>query len=225
MHRRGDVEQLRKAIRDAATRRFADAGYHGTTVQQIADDVGISKQLLLYHFSSKEALRAAVLRGLLEAWNDLLPRLLDAVATPGARADDVVDDLLGYMDHTSELGRVAMLELMVGKQSIKGEGVADAVRPWIKVAADFVRRRQADGVFLPDADPEAAVVEVGTLLLSTIALLHLQPDNWPEGVDRETWRRRRLKEALRMIRAALIVPAPPGAAEEQVNRPRPPAGT
>lgn len=206
MHRRGDVEQLRRSIRDAATKRFAAAGYHGTTVQQIADDVGISKQLLLYHFSSKESLRAAVLRGLLEAWNDLLPRLLDAVASPGERADDVVDDLLGWMDRTSELGRVAMLELMVGKQTIKGEGVEDAVRPWLKVAADFIRRRQADGVFQSDADPEAAVVEIGTLLLATIALLHLQPESWPEGADRDEWRKRRLKEALRMVRASLVVP-------------------
>lgn len=205
MQRRPDVEELRKEIREAATRQFAEAGYHGTTIQQIADEVGISKQLLLYHYASKEALRSAVMHGLLEAWNDLMPRLLDAVATPGERSPEVLDDLLDYLDQTSELGRLAMMELMVGKAALGGEGLSEAVRPWLRVAADFIRRRQADGVFRADADPEAAVVQIGTLLLSTISLLHLHAVEWPEGVDTRAWRRRRLLEAIRMVRVSLAV--------------------
>ena len=205
MQRRPDVEELRKEIREAATRQFAEAGYHGTTIQQIADEVGISKQLLLYHYASKEALRSAVMHGLLEAWNDLMPRLLDAVATPGERSPEVLDDLLDYLDQTSELGRLAMMELMVCKAALGGEGLSEAVRPWLRVAADFIRRRQADGVFRADADPEAAVVQIGTLLLSTISLLHLHAVEWPEGVDTRAWRRRRLLEAIRMVRVSLAV--------------------
>ncbi len=205
MQRRPDVEELRKEIREAATRQFAEAGYHGTTIQQIADEVGISKQLLLYHYASKEALRSAVMHGLLEAWNELMPRLLDAVATPGERSPEVLNDLLDYLDETSELGRLAMMELMVGKAALGGEGLSEAVRPWLRVAADFIRRRQADGVFRADADPEAAVVQIGTLLLSTISLLHLHAVEWPEGADTREWRRRRLQEAIRMVRVSLAV--------------------
>lgn len=207
MQRRPDVEELRKEIREAATRQFAEAGYHGTTIQQIADEVGISKQLLLYHYASKEALRSAVMHGLLEAWNELMPRLLDAVATPGERSPEVLNDLLDYLDETSELGRLAMMELMVGKATLGGEGLSEAVRPWLRVAADFIRRRQADGVFRADADPEAAVVQIGTLLLSTISLLHLHAVEWPEGAETREWRRRRLQEAIRMVRVSLAVDA------------------
>ena len=56
-----------------------------------------------------------------------------------------------------------------------------------------------------DADPEAAVVQIGTLLLSTISLLHLHAVEWPEGVDTREWRRRRLLEAIRMVRVSLAV--------------------
>ena len=97
-----------------------------------------------------------------------------------------------------------MLELLVGRDSVSGEGLDAAVRPWLRVAADFVRARQAEGIFRADADPEAAVVQVGTLLLSTISLLHLHADAWPGKVGREQWRRRRLNEALRMIRVSLV---------------------
>ena len=48
------------------------------------------------------------------------------------------------LDETSQLGRVAMLELLVGRDSVSGEGLDAAVRPWLRVAADFVRARQAE---------------------------------------------------------------------------------
>ena len=160
MQRRTDVEQLRKEIREAATGLFAAHGYHGTTVQRIADEVGISKQLLLYHFNSKEAVREDVLHGLLEAWNELLPRVLDAVASPGQRGPEVLDELLDHLDQTSELGRVAMMELMVGRAANNDESLVGAVRPWLKVASDFIARRQKDGLFRADADPELLVSSV-----------------------------------------------------------------
>ena len=53
------------------------------------------------------------------------------------------------------------------------------------------------------------MVQVGTLLLSTLALLHLHAGEWPTDVSRHDWRRRRLREAIRMVRASLV--ATPGA--------------
>ena len=65
-------------IRDAAMRLFARDGFDGTPIQAIADDVGITKQTLLYYYPSKEELRRAVLGQLIEHWRQTLPRLLEA---------------------------------------------------------------------------------------------------------------------------------------------------
>lgn len=48
----------RARIRDAAVRRFAAEGF-GASVRAIAGDAGVSPGLVLHHFGSKEALRAA----------------------------------------------------------------------------------------------------------------------------------------------------------------------
>ncbi len=51
----------RDRILAAATRRFVTAGFHGISMREIADDVGVSKAALYYHFKDKEALFLAIL--------------------------------------------------------------------------------------------------------------------------------------------------------------------
>jgi AcrR family transcriptional regulator len=46
----------RVAIRDAAVRLFAHAGYAGTSVRDIAADAGVDPALVIRHFGSKEQL-------------------------------------------------------------------------------------------------------------------------------------------------------------------------
>jgi AcrR family transcriptional regulator len=54
--------ETRAQILDAAVALFAQRGYHGTTLQQLADQIGTVKSTLLHYFASKEDLLAAVLQ-------------------------------------------------------------------------------------------------------------------------------------------------------------------
>jgi TetR/AcrR family transcriptional regulator len=51
----------RRAILDAATALFAERGFGGVSVQEIADAAETHKTTVLYHFDTKEALHEAVL--------------------------------------------------------------------------------------------------------------------------------------------------------------------
>jgi AcrR family transcriptional regulator len=66
-------EQIEDTILDRAAALFARRGFAKTSVQELADAVGLSKAGLLHHFPSKEALHQAV-RGQAEA---LGQRVLD----------------------------------------------------------------------------------------------------------------------------------------------------
>jgi AcrR family transcriptional regulator len=54
-----DDRTARARIRDAAISRFAEEGVATASVRGIAQDAGVSAALVIHHFGSKEALRAA----------------------------------------------------------------------------------------------------------------------------------------------------------------------
>jgi len=58
---RRTAQDRRDEIVEAAKKRFAIAGFDGTTMRQIADDLGVAQSLLLYHFANKDALWKAVM--------------------------------------------------------------------------------------------------------------------------------------------------------------------
>ena len=69
----GEDLTARAALREAALRLFAECGYAGTSVRDVAAAAGVSPALLFHHYGSKEGLREAV-----DAW--LVAIVADAVA-------------------------------------------------------------------------------------------------------------------------------------------------
>lgn len=55
-------EAKRNLIMNVALEQFANNGYHGTTINQIARQAGISKGLMYNYFASKETLLAEIIR-------------------------------------------------------------------------------------------------------------------------------------------------------------------
>jgi len=64
-------------IFSAALTVFSAQGFRGATLDQIAQEAGMSKPNLLYYFDSKEAVHIALLENLLKTWLDPLRELND----------------------------------------------------------------------------------------------------------------------------------------------------
>ncbi len=109
--------ETRDAIRDAASARFRAHGYPGTTLQEIGDQVGLTRGAVLHHFKSKAELLAAVVQPCLTAFDGLLATAEYAPAT--AERQHVLRQFANLViDHR------ATVELLVGDV-----GARDALNP------------------------------------------------------------------------------------------------
>lgn len=71
--RRTRIQEEREAvILEAALEVFANHGFRGATIDQIAEQAGMSKPNLLYYFPTKEAIHRLLIDELLETWLDPL---------------------------------------------------------------------------------------------------------------------------------------------------------
>lgn len=113
--------QLRneQRILDAAQEVFATYGYHGATIDEIADRAGISKPNLHYYFKRKRDLYLAVLRRTLEIW--LVPlRELDRNGDPAVEIGNYIAQKVQLSRRFPAASRVFANEIVQGAPFLKG---------------------------------------------------------------------------------------------------------
>jgi AcrR family transcriptional regulator len=197
------TREPRERILQEATRLIAQRGFGAISVNDVAQAVGISKQALLYHYPSREALHEAVVASLIEHSNRHLLLLLGAFSGKGeARLEQALAHIRAFFDTDPHAARVLLRELLDGDREQVAR-LSRGVEPWLRLMADTLRQGQQEGRIRQELDPEAAVAHVGTLLLTTFALLPLE--GW-SGVGNAEWRERSLGEVVRIIERYLFTP-------------------
>lgn len=77
----------REQILRVAARQFADQGYHGTTVGDVCDELGVGKGVLYWYFPSKEALFSELLETSLLQLRRAQQSAIAQVSDPVARLE------------------------------------------------------------------------------------------------------------------------------------------
>ena len=83
----------RERVLDAAVALFAEHGVHGTSLQMIADRVGVSKAAVYYQFQSKEGIAMEVIRPSIEDIARVV-KIADALPDPQQRRAVAVSGLV-----------------------------------------------------------------------------------------------------------------------------------
>lgn len=93
-------EAIRKFIIQKASSIFADNGYKGTTIEDIAEAAGVSKPTLYNYFSSKEQLFLGVLDFINDNINDLLDPIVHSSKLFPEKIEEALSTLINYLnDH------------------------------------------------------------------------------------------------------------------------------
>ena len=140
----------RDQILDTATRLFAENGYDGTSMSDLAAGVGLRKASLFHHFSSKEQLKSAVLSRLI---HDVGAAIMSASATDlpiGERLDALTDAIVSTLSARPFAARLVVREAMDWSR-VAEHGSGEAFQEVFGVlahAVSFIEAGQTAGVFV-----------------------------------------------------------------------------
>lgn len=198
---RRSPEEVRGLAVKAAATLFAERGISATSMAAVASHIGMSKQALMHHFPSKEALRDAVFADLEHTFVSLAPQLLRAVTRRDAAVEAVLSELLSFFADEQPWAKLILRELL----NRNGPEFGPLVDAWVGLAIETLRGEQRAGHIRAEVDPEAAIATLGLLVVSTFASIE-QSDRGMLRIEdsSEQWRERRIAELVRIVRTALL---------------------
>lgn len=153
----------RQMILDAAIKVFAETGYHGSRVSDIAREAGIAYGLVYHYFKNKEEILDTIFD---EQWSAFLDAV-DAIADGATSTEDKLLSIAGLILNAYRVRaswvKVLVFEIQRSQRFSRPEQLR-AVESLFQIVARILREGQRSGALRSDLDPDiACIVFIGGL--------------------------------------------------------------
>ncbi len=168
----------KEKILDSALTLFSRNGYSGTSVEQIAERVGIKAPSLYKHFKGK----ADILNTLIDVVNERYDELFGSEDHTGEIPDSIesfITDTMGRIDFTMHDPMVVRTRKMVVQEQFRNEHLAETAskhqlhgiqRMYTRILKEMMDK----GIFKKD-DPELMAMEITAPVVLYLAQVDRQP--------------------------------------------------
>jgi AcrR family transcriptional regulator len=151
--RRRDRDRTRAELLSVATSAFAESGFAGTTVDEIAEKTQTTKRMIYYYFGGKEQLYLAVIenayRGIREAEQALHVGDLAPVEAARRIAELTYDH---HLEHTDFIRLVSIENIHRGSYIRKLESLRELNKPALGLLDGVLARGREEGSLRSDVD-------------------------------------------------------------------------
>ena len=139
----GTVNRIKKA----ATRVFAEAGFSGARVDEIARRAGVNKAMIYYHIGDKKALYTEVLHDVFKDTTDRMAQNIKESETVDEKLKKFIHNLAATMDQYPYLPLIMQREIASGGQHLPDLVIKD-LNNMIGVMKTILDEGAEKGVFI-----------------------------------------------------------------------------
>jgi TetR/AcrR family transcriptional regulator len=194
----------RDRILQVAQALFAERGYRGTSLRDIAKRIGIKAPSLLHHFPSKQQLYLAVLDSMFESLEDAANAIAWGRDSRHERMRQAVADSIDYIATKSDfvrlLGKEMADESGVGRQMLKRR-----LPPLFSIAVNFIFRGQREGDFRPEVDPHHFMWSLTSITIGYFTTAAMNRRLWNLNMLEPAMLERHKREVIDMVERTLFV--------------------
>jgi AcrR family transcriptional regulator len=154
----------KEEILDVATHLFAERGYEGTSMSDVAERVGIRKASLFYHFTTKYTLYEAVLDRLVKRLGLALESAYIGGGSFAERLEAAADALTTVLGQRPYAARLLLRESIGLGPSVRGRAL-EPMMTALEAGAAFVRAGQDAGEFVQGDAKQMVLTSLGVHFL------------------------------------------------------------
>lgn len=169
-------------ILQVAEQLFADEGFDGTSVREIAKIANINIAMISYYFGSKEKLLEAIVIYRIGSMGLKLENLIQENSTPIEKIDKIIDYYIYQINQNRHVHQILHNEISNKKRQINIEAFTELKKNNLNLVTSIVKQGQELGQFQKDIN----VALLSPIIIGSLLYFHMNKNLYADLFDLKT---------------------------------------
>jgi AcrR family transcriptional regulator len=177
-----DFNEKQIEILQVAEQLFAEEGFDGTSVRDIAKKANINIAMISYYFGSKEKLLEALVIFRIKAMSMHLENLYQENISPLDKIDKLIAYYIQRVHQNRSIYQILHFELSNNKREINLQAFTEVKKNNLRFLENIIKEGQEQGVFQPNIN----VVLLPTIIIGSYSHMHMNKVYYKEVLNLNT---------------------------------------